>query len=69
MLYIAIHMYTRNKIRAFTCMDVSQRLSLVSKLACNYQTCELQVNDTRVMMHGSEEICKHTRIFAFECPV
>ena len=67
MLYIAIHMYTRNKIRAFTCMDVSQRLSLVSKLAC--QTCELQVNDTRVMMRGSEEICEHTRISAFECPV
>ena len=58
MLYV--HMYTGNEIRAFICMDVSQNLSLASKLACNYQTRELQVNDMRVLMCDSEEICEHT---------
>ena len=64
-----IHMYTRNKIREFTRMDVLQMLSLVSKLAYNYQTCELQVKHIQVLMCNSEEICEHMRVYAFECPV
>ena len=55
-----VHMYAGNEIRAFIRMDVSQNLSLVSKLACDYQTCELQVNDMRVLMCDSEKICEHT---------
>ena len=44
-------------------------LALMSKLPCSYQTRELHMKHTQMLMRDSEEICKRMQVSAFECPV